>query len=399
MVLSREDVVAEAGVTDDELRRYIEAGIVAPGGSDRFSAGDLQRVRTVRAFIEAGVPWPQIETALREELITFRYTDAFFLPPSERSGRTYAEFKTALGEVGTLLPNVYDTLGLAEPPGDRPMRVLEEECLRELLDAWTRVGGRDALLRATRLLGDHTRATVASWMGLWSEAMGGHLAELSPAERQRHSLELGRRLTDLLPRLLVWAEQSYLERAMTEVSVAQLEQLLAARGLAPAPTREPPAVLFVDLAGFSRLTELHGDEAAVAFSTMLRDVADGVARRRRGRTVKLLGDGAVMLFPNADAGLRAGADMLSAQVWPADLPPPHIGLHAGPVIERDGDVFGATVNVAARLSAAAEAGSFIASASAVRDADEADVNLEPLGALTLKNISRPVEAYRVTLVT
>jgi adenylate cyclase len=399
MVLSRADIMAEARLGDDELQLYIDAGIVDPDSAGRFSAGDLQRVRTVRAFIEAGVPWSAIETALREGLITFRYSDAFFLPPSERSGKTYAEFKAHLGDAGALLPNVYDALGMAEPPRDRPMRVLEEECLRELLDAWTQVGGRDALLRASRLLGDHTRTTVEGWMAVWSEAMWGHLAELSLGERQRHSLELGRRLTDLLPRLLVWAEQRYLERAMTEVSVAQLEELLAMRGLGPAPTREPPGVLFVDLTGYSRLTELHGDEAAVTFSTLLREVADRVARDYGGRTVKLLGDGAILLFPNGEAGLRGGADMLTSQVWPSELPPPHIGLHAGPVIQRDGDIFGGTVNVAARLSARAEAGTFLASASAASDVDAHGLIIDPIGSLTLKNISRPLEVVRVTVAT
>lgn len=397
MGLSAAEIAAESGTTADEIARFVQAGIIRPAEDGSLTWADLQRVRAVKQYLDAGVSWDHMRRAVAERLITFEYADAFYLEPSPASGRTYGEYRSSLGPSASHLSRVYDTLGLAEPPADTPMRRDEEACISALVDLWTRVGREEALLRATRLLGDHVRATVEGWMALWTEHMQYVGVDASGIEeRQAFTLELGRGLTNLLPRIMVWAEQRYLEQAMTEAGVEQMEQVLADRGIAPPPVRHPPAVLFVDLAGFSRLTEAQGDDAAVMFGTLLRDAAERVARRNSGKLVKLLGDGAMLHFENPQDAVDAGCDLLSPSGWHERLPPPHIGLHAGPVIERDGDLFGGTVNIAARLSGVAGAGEFIASSDVVaglvrRD----DLTLQPRGELKLKNIRRPISAVRV----
>jgi adenylate cyclase len=397
MTLSFDEVAAQTGASVTELARYVEAGVVRPAHDGTMTWGDVQRVRAVKQFLDSGVEWDHMRLALAANLITFEYTDAFFLEPSEPSGRTYGEYRASIGPAASHLARVYDTLGLAEPPDDRPMRTDEEACFRQLIDLWTRVGGEEALLRATRLLGDHVRAITDGWMALWTEHIGyvGVDAE-GIAEQQERTLELGRGLTDLLPQLMVWAEQRYLEQAMTETGVAQIEQALAHQGIAPAPERRPPVVVFVDLAGFSRLTETHGDDAAVRFGTLLREVAERAARRYSGKLVKLLGDGAMLSFGTPDDAVAAGSALLTLGGWHAELPPPHIGAHSGTVIERDGDLFGGTVNIAARLSSAAGPGEFIASSEVVSALSaHRDVTLQPIGELALKNLARPVTAFRV----
>jgi adenylate cyclase len=59
-------------------------------------------------------------------------------------------------------------------------------------------------------------------------------------------------------------------------------------------------VVFVDLSGYTRLTEEHGDEVAVRFATTLQREADAAASANDGRLVKLLGDGAMLRFPDAE---------------------------------------------------------------------------------------------------
>ncbi len=397
MNLSEARVSAESGATAREIDRIVDAGIVTPGEDGLFTWGDLQRVRAAKQFLDAGVAWDHMAQAVDEGLITFEYADAFYLQPSGPSGRTYEEFRNSLGANASHLPRVYDTLGLAEPRADRPMREDEERCLGELIDLWVRIGEQEALLRATRLLGDGIRVMVEGWMALWTEHMRYvGVGSESLQERADITLDLGRGLTDLLPRIMVWAEQRYLERAMTEVSVDQLEEVLAAHGIAPAVPVHPPAVLFVDLAGFSRLTEKLGDEVAVRYGTRLRDVAEDAARLHHGKLIKLLGDGAMLHFDTPQNGIDAGLRLLSFEGWDPDLPDPHIGMHAGPVIERDGDLFGGTVNIAARLSGSAGPREFVVSSVVVNELTRAgEVVLRPLGELVLKNIERPVTAFRV----
>ena len=155
-------------------------------------------------------------------------------------------------------------------------------------------------------------------------------------------------------------------------------------------------MLFVDLAGFSRLTETHGDAAAVRSGTLLREVTERAARLHGGKVVKLLGDGAMLVFRAAQDAVSAGSFLLTSVGWNEELPPPHIGAHSGTVIERDGDLFGGTVNIAARLSSAAGPGEFVASAEIVSALEgHPEATLNPMGDLVLKNISRRISAFRI----
>jgi adenylate cyclase len=88
-----------------------------------------------------------------------------------------------------------------------------------------------------------------------------------------------------------------------------------------------------------------------------------------GRVVKWLGDG-VMLYFGEPAGALTGAVEMVERVADSGLPPAHVGVDAGPVIIQDGDYFGSTVNVAARIASYARAGEVLASEQAVDAAGE-----------------------------
>ena len=151
-----------------------------------------------------------------------------------------------------------------------------------------------------------------------------------------------------------------LENHAFENTAEQLEILLYEAGVRRRPDRDPPAMVFVDLTGYTRLTEEEGDESAADRGTELAQVVRGAAGRRGGRVVKLLGDGAMVRFERADDAVRAAIDIVDA-VDAGSLPPAHIGIAADPMIQRDGDYFGRTVNIAARICDAATAGQILAS--------------------------------------
>ena len=79
----------------------------------------------------------------------------------------------------------------------------------------------------------------------------------------------------------------------------------------------------------------------------------------------------------------------------AGLRPTHIGLHAGPVVAQDGDVFGRTVNIAARIAARAGPGEVLTSTETVDLVEDARLRFVPVGPASLKGIARPVTLYRV----
>jgi adenylate cyclase len=151
--------------------------------------------------------------------------------------------------------------------------------------------------------------------------------------------------------------------------------------------------LFADIAGFTALTEAHGDEEAVRFIGEFTDAVKADLPPG-GTHVKTIGD-AVMLriLEPADAillGLRIVNGLLRGHAAPAA----RVGLHHGSAVERDGDYFGGTVNMAARVSAAATEGEVLLTGhTAALAPDLEGVFYEPRGRQELRNIREPVELF------
>jgi adenylate cyclase len=123
-------------------------------------------------------------------------------------------------------------------------------------------------------------------------------------------------------------------------------------------------IVFPDLEGFTRFTSDHGDDAAVALLGDLQRTAGPVVRSRGGRIVKHLGDGLMLTFPTADAGVLAAVELLGCAPEPLRL---RAGVHLGPATLTHDDVLGHVVNVAARVTEAAKGGEALVTTE-VRDA-------------------------------
>jgi class 3 adenylate cyclase len=115
-----------------------------------------------------------------------------------------------------------------------------------------------------------------------------------------------------------------------------------------------------------------------------------------GRLVKLLGDGALLLFRDIDRAMSS-VERLFRVARDAGLPPLHAGVHTGPVIERDADVFGRTVNLASRISGRAVAGELLVSDAVAALLDPDRWRASPVGEVALKGIPDPVGLHRVDL--
>ena len=118
------------------------------------------------------------------------------------------------------------------------------------------------------------------------------------------------------------------------------------------------AVLFADIAGSTKLYEVLGDTEAKRLIDEALIALIALTKRHGGRVVKTIGDEVMCVFANAEKGFHAATDMQkkidSMPVASGTKRRIRVGFHAGPVIEEAGDVFGDTVNVAARLSGLAK---------------------------------------------
>jgi adenylate cyclase len=178
------------------------------------------------------------------------------------------------------------------------------------------------------------------------------------------------------------------ELLWTEGLVERIEDELEAAGTLGRPGRVP-AMVFVDLVGYTPLTEQHGDAAAAATAEALAVLVTRSARQHGGVPVKWLGDG-VMVHYQEPAGAVGSALELVAQLPAAGLPPAHVGVAAGPVVAQGGDYFGRTVNLAARIAAHADAGQVLVSQSVAELPPPQGVRFVAAGAVRLKGFARPV---------
>jgi len=160
--------------------------------------------------------------------------------------------------------------------------------------------------------------------------------------------------------------------------------------------RREVVVAFVDLAGFTALTDVHGDDEAIRVLERF-EALSCAAVAGTGRLVKTVGDAVMLSFSSGAKALEAMAALSDACLGAPGLPLPRAGMHAGVVVERRGDLFGATVNECARIASLARPGEVLLSAPLAVVARQRALTLVELGAVPLRNVRVPVELFAVTL--
>ena len=168
--------------------------------------------------------------------------------------------------------------------------------------------------------------------------------------------------------------------------------------------RRLAAILAADVAGYSRLMEADEEGTLAALRAIRRELGDPKIAEHRGRIVKTTGDGMLVEFASVVDGVRCAVEIQrgmaarNAEIATAKRIEFRIGIHQGDIIVEDGDIFGDGVNLAARLEGLADPGGICMSGRVHADvAGKLDVGFEDLGEQQVKNISRPVRAFRVKL--
>jgi adenylate cyclase len=156
-------------------------------------------------------------------------------------------------------------------------------------------------------------------------------------------------------------------------------------------------IAFVDLAGFTALTEVHGDDVAVDLLDTFAAVARRAVDECGAELVKTIGDAVMVAAQTPATGLDAVRRVFEACYATDAFPAPRGGLHHGPVVARGGDYFGATVNLAARVASRASSGQTLATTGVATAARDAGFAIVELGSHQLRNILEPVLLWAVEL--
>ncbi len=156
-------------------------------------------------------------------------------------------------------------------------------------------------------------------------------------------------------------------------------------------------IAFVDMAGFTAITEAQGDEDAADLANMFAEITRS-ALAPGDRLVKTIGDAVLVTSADAAAGLSLIERLWTAAAAEPRLPTLRAGLHHGEAIERDGDVFGAAVNLAARVAAEAHAAEVLGTLPIAEAARDLGIPVIDIGEVALKNVRRTTFLYSMALM-
>lgn len=368
--------------------------MLQPDDAGLFRPSDIQRVRAVQAMRSPGIALDQLVAAFRERLFTLQPMDLLYPQPEVASDLAPADLAADLGLGEGDLLRLMIAAGFPAPLSGGPMREDDVRLARALVAGGRALGGDEVVMRFARTYGDAARRAAESGVAMFAENVNSPIVSARPTDEERQVVnQLAARLMASSQQLLGELYRRHLELTLMRQWAIQAELFLDQIGVRPA-REHSHALAFVDLAGYSALTERSGDVVAVRLATRLAELAEIAAAAHNGRVVKLLGDGAMLHCDEPLDAVRVALRLVELISSERDLPPAHAGVHAGAVIERDGDYFGATVNLAARVSAAALPGQVLVSAQVAREG-AGDLVFHALGAREMKGIGE-IEVWQAS---
>jgi adenylate cyclase len=394
--LTEAEIAQRAGSTPERVRELVELGIIGQGPPEApFRSGDVLRVQLVEELEAFDIAPARVATALSEGALTLSYLDKLPDPPP-RSGRTYGEVCDELGISFDLLERIYAGFGLPRPQPGARVREDDLEIITGLPILFSAGLDEGEVLRAARVWGEGPRRVAQHQIYSFHELIEEPFRQqgLSDDEALDAALsQFGARLIPYCQQLVGWLYRRHFENYATEHRVGHVEAALETAGLHRKPGAHPEACAFADLSGYTRLTDELGDAAAERIALGLAELMQDIATRHRGLVVKMLGDGVHFHFPDAACAVLGSLELVE-KAEPQGLPPAHVGVNAGPMTYIDGDYYGLTVILAARIASEAGPGQVLVGEAATANATPEGVRFQQLGPVPLKGLARPVTVYR-----
>jgi len=389
---SAEDLAGLVPCPVEQVRRLIELEILQPNEQGGYDSSQVHVIRLMAGFEAAGISIEDVARGVRSGQLSFPL--GLFMPEPAPITTTYEQLASEVGRSPELVRRLSSEFGIAPGPDDR-VRSEDAEILSLVLRT-LELASDDDLSRFGRLYGGSIQRLVAAGIQFFDRAVRERVVASSLPDEEKDAVvyEKGGEYTQLISRMTPWLQRRHRERILLEYLVSLTEGFMDERGIAPRQPRQPPAIAFLDLSGYTALTEERGDEAAAEVAAGVADVVQEVAFRHGGRPVKWLGDGVMIHFGDPPAAVVSGLELLE-ETERAILTPARVGINAGPVVIQEGDYFGRTVNVAARIADYAGPREVLVSEQAREAAQGVDaIAFELVGDIALKGIPRPVRLHR-----
>jgi len=390
--LSLDELERRSQTPVESLAQWRALGLIGSEGEGTFGEQDLQRARLIHLLLRRGVNLDSLVRVERTEPFLDRYLGY-------------------LSEHGEGAPR-YSLAQVAERVG------LDRGIVQRFFEAAGLVGTGEAfsdddvgLLGGTKVILESglPQEALVQLLRVYSEALARvaeaeiRLFHFYVHERLRAEGVSGRDLpaaTDVArARMMPFIEPTilYFHRKGFASAVADdaLLHLQEGTGLM-APGQLRLAMVFVDLASFTPLTEIMGDEAAAKVLERFSQLVHDAVSRHDGRAVKQMGDAFMLAFREVGSAVACALEIERLSVAEPEFPAVRAGVQWGDVLYREGDYVGANVNTAARLADAAERHQVLVTA-AVKERAETVPHVEfvPVGRRVLKGMTEGLDLFEV----
>jgi adenylate cyclase len=271
-----------AGVREAEIGRLVDLGVlVAREGAAPFLTIDLRKVRLALACERAGLPMDGIAAAIRAGRVSFAFLEA---SPYHRwavpSDRTYRQVSQEAGVPLDVLRETLESMGFVWTSPDEPMREDELEVVPFLqMGISTGILDKRWMARVGRAYAEGLRLAAMVETEVFQARFEGPALDSGLGQRQVMELasELAAPFVPLVDRALMGIYRRQQELVWTDHQVLNIEAALEEAGAIARPDRVP-AMCFVDLAGYTRLTEEQGDQAAAELASTLAVLVERSSR-------------------------------------------------------------------------------------------------------------------------
>jgi adenylate cyclase len=391
--LSAALVEDQSGIESEYLVRLVSLGIVSPDETGRFSQGDARRVVMAKSLEDAGISVDLVAAAIQRGALSLDFCDA---PSFERlaalASETFQQVSDRTGIALELLTAIREVNGFPEPSPDDRLRE-DEMAIVAFVELQVATGFRPiSIARLLRVYGDCTRR-ISEAEGAWwnSEVIAPALAAGKGPE-ELASPELADRTSPLAEQAILAMYHAQQARVWTANLIEGFESLMTQAGIHSRLER-PPAICFLDITGYTRFTQERGDDEAANLAATMAKLVQRTSIQHGGKPIKWLGDGVMFYFPDPGSAVNAALEMVDG-LAATGLPPAHVGLHAGPVLYQEGDYFGQTVNIAARIADYARPTEVLISQAVADASHPTGVEFQDIGAVELKGLSGLVHLLR-----
>ena len=392
--ISAQELAALVPCPVEDVQRLQDLGLLrATDENGGFPPGDAHLVRLMAAFAAAGISLEDVARGVAGGELSF--PPGLYLPEPVEFSETYEGLGAKAGRAPDLLRRLSGELGLP-PPADDRVRADDAEML-SLIVTKLDLADDDDLSRFARLYGGSMQRLVSSGLQFFDRAVRQRVAtfDVSNEEKDRRVYERAAGFTEVVSGLVPWLQRRHREHAVLEYLVDVTERYMEERGITQPHPKQPPAIAFLDLTGYTTIAEERGDQAAAELASDLASIVQGAAQGHGGRPVKWLGDGVMFHFGDPSGAILTGLELIEETEQKTSVSA-RIGINAGAVVAQEGDYFGRTVNIASRIADYARPREVLVSEDAMRHCGVTGVEFELVGDVKLKGVSRPVRLHRAT---